>query len=207
MDGRDAFLTLARDKHYEFSSLRRAQFSTLCMLYELHNQGQDKFVYTCNNCKNHVETRYHCTICDVRFSSNILEVIHFLIIIVLFAGFWFVSSLQRESGSYAQDGETGLRSRWRFIADWRSPTIKPPRSSEAVNTAVHSIVGSRLSMPRCKLSSSFLSEDEACRDAHEELQEKNSRRLSYLQAAYRSLLLSCKALQRKQMSRTLLSKH
>ncbi|KAL9916456.1 CREB-binding protein-like isoform 1-T1 [Glossina fuscipes fuscipes] len=64
MDGRDAFLTLARDKHYEFSSLRRAQFSTLCMLYELHNQGQDKFVYTCNNCKTAVETRYHCTICD-----------------------------------------------------------------------------------------------------------------------------------------------
>jgi len=58
MDGRDAFLTLARDKHYEFSSLRRAKFSTLAMMYELHNQGQDKFVYTCNNCKNHVETRY-----------------------------------------------------------------------------------------------------------------------------------------------------
>ena len=65
MDGRDAFLTLARDKHFEFSSLRRAQFSTLSMLYELHNQGTDKFVYTCNNCKNHVETRYHCTVCDV----------------------------------------------------------------------------------------------------------------------------------------------
>lgn len=71
MDGRDAFLTLARDKHYEFSSLRRAQFSTLCMLYELHNQGQDKFVYTCNNCKNHVETRYHCTVCDVSQSVTI----------------------------------------------------------------------------------------------------------------------------------------
>lgn len=65
MDGRDSFLTMARDKHYEFSSLRRAQYSTLCMLYELHNQGQDKFVYTCNHCKNHVETRYHCTVCDV----------------------------------------------------------------------------------------------------------------------------------------------
>jgi len=65
MDGRDAFLTLARDKHFEFSSLRRAQFSTLSMLYELHNQGQDKFVYTCNNCKTAVETRFHCTVCDV----------------------------------------------------------------------------------------------------------------------------------------------
>lgn len=64
MDGRDAFLTMARDRHYEFSSMRRARFSTLSMLWELHNQGQDKFVYTCNNCKAHVETRYHCTVCD-----------------------------------------------------------------------------------------------------------------------------------------------
>lgn len=70
MDGRDAFLTMARDKHFEFSSLRRAQFSTLCMLYELHNQSQDKFVYTCNHCKNHVETRYHCTVCDVSVSLS-----------------------------------------------------------------------------------------------------------------------------------------
>ncbi|CAN8012395.1 unnamed protein product, partial [Ixodes pacificus] len=58
MDGRDAFLTLAREKHYEFSSLRRAKFSTMAMLYELHNQGQDRFVYTCNTCKSHVETRF-----------------------------------------------------------------------------------------------------------------------------------------------------
>ncbi|XP_057659426.1 CREB-binding protein isoform X6 [Diorhabda carinulata] len=64
MDGRDAFLTLAREKHYEFSSLRRAKYSTMSMLYELHNQGQDKFVYTCNSCKAHVETRYHCTLCE-----------------------------------------------------------------------------------------------------------------------------------------------
>lgn len=79
MDGRDAFLTMARDKHFEFSSLRRAQFSTLCMLYELHNQGTDKFVYTCNNCKNHVETRYHCSICDVSFLLNLISNFQFLI--------------------------------------------------------------------------------------------------------------------------------
>lgn len=76
MDGRDAFLTMARDKHYEFSSLRRAQFSTLSMLYELHNQGQDKFVYTCNNCKNHVETRYHCTVCDVSSTFSLFLIHH-----------------------------------------------------------------------------------------------------------------------------------
>jgi E1A/CREB-binding protein len=71
MDGRDAFLTMARERHYEFSSLRRAKFSSMSMLYELHNQGQDRFVYTCNNCKGHVETRYHCTVCDVSANQAI----------------------------------------------------------------------------------------------------------------------------------------
>lgn len=71
MDGRDAFLTLARDKHWEFSSLRRCKWSTMCMLVELHNQGQDRFVYTCNECKHHVETRWHCTVCEVRNSRTL----------------------------------------------------------------------------------------------------------------------------------------
>lgn len=35
------------------------------MLVELHNQSQDRFVYTCNECKHHVETRFHCTVCEV----------------------------------------------------------------------------------------------------------------------------------------------
>ncbi|CAG0896189.1 unnamed protein product [Cyprideis torosa] len=64
MDGRDSLLTLARERHLEFSSLRRAKFSTLTMLYELHNQGKDGFVYTCNHCRAQVETRYHCTVCE-----------------------------------------------------------------------------------------------------------------------------------------------
>ena len=66
MDGRDAFLTLSRDKHYEFSSLRRAKYSTMGLLYELHTAARDGFVYTCNDCRASVETRYHCTVCEVR---------------------------------------------------------------------------------------------------------------------------------------------
>lgn len=68
MDGRDAFLTLSRDKHYEFSSLRRAKYSTMGLLYELHTQAKDGFIYTCNGCKANVETRYHCVVCDVSFN-------------------------------------------------------------------------------------------------------------------------------------------
>ena len=40
MDGRDAFLTMAREKHLEFSSLRRVKYSSMVLLYELHTQGQ-----------------------------------------------------------------------------------------------------------------------------------------------------------------------
>lgn len=64
MDGRDAFLTMARERHWEFSSLRRAKASTQAMLYELHNQGAN-FIYSCNSCGRSVETRYHCRECDV----------------------------------------------------------------------------------------------------------------------------------------------
>lgn len=75
MDGRDAFLTLAREKHYEFSSLRRAKFSTMAMLVELHNNGADRFVYSCNICKRHVETRYHCNECEVYRQSSFIVVL------------------------------------------------------------------------------------------------------------------------------------
>lgn len=75
MDGRDAFLTLAREKHYEFSSLRRAKFSTMAMLVELHNNGADRFVYSCNICKRHVETRYHCNECEVYRQSLFIVVL------------------------------------------------------------------------------------------------------------------------------------
>lgn len=64
MDGRDSFLSTARDRHWEFSSLRRAKFSTLALCYEIHTQGSDKFVYTCNTCKN-TNAKWHCSECDV----------------------------------------------------------------------------------------------------------------------------------------------
>ena len=34
-NGRETFLAMAHDKHYEFSSLRRAKFSTMAMLHEI----------------------------------------------------------------------------------------------------------------------------------------------------------------------------
>ncbi|XP_067945482.1 histone acetyltransferase p300-like [Watersipora subatra] len=64
MDARDSFLTMCREKHWEFSSLRRAAYSTMAFLHEIHTTSKDGFVYTCNSCKNQVETRFHCVTCD-----------------------------------------------------------------------------------------------------------------------------------------------
>ena len=67
MDGRDNFLMMCREKHYEFSSLRRAKHSSMVMLYELHTQAKESFVYLCNYCRTSIETHYHCSTCDVSF--------------------------------------------------------------------------------------------------------------------------------------------
>jgi len=64
MDTRDAFLNFAREKHYEFSSLRRAKFSTMALLYELHTSTTDKLTYTCNMCRQPCDVRFHCTVCE-----------------------------------------------------------------------------------------------------------------------------------------------
>jgi E1A/CREB-binding protein len=63
MNGRDEFLNFARDKHHEFSSLRRAKYSSMALLWELHTQNNEKFTYTCDKCRQSVESRYHCTVC------------------------------------------------------------------------------------------------------------------------------------------------
>lgn len=104
MDGRDAFLTLARDKHWEFSSLRRCKWSTMCMLVELHNQGQDRFVYTCNECKHHVETRWHCTVCEVSFHCT-----------VVFTLDYFVSEFGTRKGKKRMIGSGNLSDMWNDV--------------------------------------------------------------------------------------------
>ena len=63
MDGRDQFLTLCRDNNYEFSSDRRARFSSMMMLYHLHNAESSDVAYSCNRCATSLSAmdfRYHC---------------------------------------------------------------------------------------------------------------------------------------------------
>ena len=71
MDGREAFLTMAQERHWEFSSLCRAKYSTMAMLYELHKQISDHFMYTCNHCHLLIETSYHCQECNVSITYTL----------------------------------------------------------------------------------------------------------------------------------------
>ncbi|KAG5450308.1 Histone lysine acetyltransferase crebbp [Clonorchis sinensis] len=63
MECRGAFLERAREKHLEFSSVRRAKYSTLVMLYELHTENRQPLMYTCNMCNVQLETPWHCRQC------------------------------------------------------------------------------------------------------------------------------------------------
>lgn len=66
MDGRDTFLTRARDEHWEFSSLRRAKYSTMCFCQALHTQDKSQGLsYTCNKCQK--AAHWHCNTCEVPF--------------------------------------------------------------------------------------------------------------------------------------------
>lgn len=55
-------------------------------------------------------------------------------------------------------------------------------------------------MSRCKLSPFNMSQNEACRAAHQRLQKASKCKLRYLQTAHCSVLLPCQALQRDFMS-------
>ncbi|CAF3573275.1 unnamed protein product [Rotaria socialis] len=63
MDTRDAFLSFSCDKNLEFSSLRRAKFSTMAFLSEIHVSKTENSIYNCNNCRQQCDVRYHCTRC------------------------------------------------------------------------------------------------------------------------------------------------
>lgn len=72
MDGRDTFLSRARDEHWEFSSMRRARYSTLTFCHALHTQENKEIgSYTCNNCAS-TSVQWHCNTCEVSWQTDSL---------------------------------------------------------------------------------------------------------------------------------------
>lgn len=62
MDGRDGLLSVAMERHFEFSSYRRAVFSTMLVLFEL-SHPEDQNVFMCSSCNLHFTKGYRCQEC------------------------------------------------------------------------------------------------------------------------------------------------
>ncbi|RZC63095.1 hypothetical protein C5167_024863, partial [Papaver somniferum] len=65
LDTRQSFLSLCRENHYQFNTLRRAKHSSMMVLYHLHNPTSFAFGSTCNVCQQYTEAGqiWRCGIC------------------------------------------------------------------------------------------------------------------------------------------------
>jgi len=64
VDSRHSFLEMCQFRHYQFDSLRRAQHSSLMILYYLHHPFDPKTRPTCHYCRNPIRhVRWHCDQC------------------------------------------------------------------------------------------------------------------------------------------------
>mmetsp|Transcript_3165 Transcript_3165/g.4373 ORF Transcript_3165/g.4373 Transcript_3165/m.4373 type:complete len:1585 (+) Transcript_3165:128-4882(+) len=64
VDSRHSFLEMCQFRHYQFDSLRRAQHSSLMILYYLHHPFDPKTRPTCHFCRTPIRhVRWHCDQC------------------------------------------------------------------------------------------------------------------------------------------------
>lgn len=71
-DTRQYFLNLCQGNHYQFDQLRRAKYSTLLVLYLMHNPDAPKFLSHCHMCSKEINTglRRRCEQCDWEFCQT-----------------------------------------------------------------------------------------------------------------------------------------
>ncbi|KAI3916493.1 hypothetical protein MKW92_007564 [Papaver armeniacum] len=64
-DTRESFLSLCRRNHYQFDTLRRAKYSSMMVLYHLHNPTSVAFLTACNMCQQDITVGHgwSCGIC------------------------------------------------------------------------------------------------------------------------------------------------
>lgn len=149
-----------------------------------------------------METRYHCSVCDV--SYYFLSYLKFIDRFEL-AGLRFVRAVLREDQTRAQDGQAGPGLGGRVLVGRQA--VEPGREPPPQHPALHPEPGARVPVPQRQLRHAVMLEDEASRVAHEALQAKDQWRLSHLQATNCSMLLPRKALSGTEVSRSILSQH
>ena len=51
MDSHDKYIAMARENHWEFSSLRQVKYSTMATLFTIHTQSSYKFIFNATSVK------------------------------------------------------------------------------------------------------------------------------------------------------------
>lgn len=76
-DTRQSFLNLCQGNHYQFDQLRRAKYTSMMVLYHIHNPDAPKFVPSCNNCHKDILQghRFRCETCDVDFCQSCYDLV------------------------------------------------------------------------------------------------------------------------------------
>jgi len=67
-DGRVALLVFCRERRMEFSTLRRATFTSMVMCHELHVEQANsvgRVIRSCRRCRAKTLLSYTCTTCEV----------------------------------------------------------------------------------------------------------------------------------------------
>jgi hypothetical protein len=81
MDTRASFLMFCRERRLEFSSLRRAKFSSMVILHRLHceQEGEGgRRIFKCQMCSVKMTQCYTCSECEVNWTSKFVSYRMFL---------------------------------------------------------------------------------------------------------------------------------
>lgn len=85
-DGRVALLMFCRERRLEFSTLRRATFTSMVICCELHVEQANsvgRLVRCCRRCHVKTMTAYVCTTCEVLMPSADSINLNFLVAVVI----------------------------------------------------------------------------------------------------------------------------
>ena len=65
-ENRQLFLNYCQGNHCQFDEIRRAKYSTIMVLYQLHNPSAPKFIRQCGACQRDIGngSRYKCNFCS-----------------------------------------------------------------------------------------------------------------------------------------------
>ncbi|KAI4799115.1 hypothetical protein KUCAC02_019236 [Chaenocephalus aceratus] len=109
-------------------------------------RARTRFVYTCNECKHHVETRFHCTVCE-----------DYDLCITCYNTKGHVHKMEKLG--LGLDDESSNSS--------AAATQSPGDLAAPQHPALHPVAGPRLPVPQRQLLAAVLPEDEARGAAHQ----------------------------------------